>query len=59
MAGRRRGLKRDAAGDARGPQLISVPRKEGGERGGEDRGGEKRETVAGKGWKGFRFTQVY
>jgi len=29
------GLERDAAGDARGPQLISVPRKEGGERGGE------------------------
>lgn len=28
------GLERDAAGDARGPQLISVPRKEGGERGG-------------------------
>lgn len=28
------GLERDAAGDARGPQLISVPRKEGGERDG-------------------------
>lgn len=28
------GLERDAAGDVRGPQLISVPRKEGGERGG-------------------------
>lgn len=28
------GLERDADGDARGPQLISVPRKEGGERGG-------------------------
>jgi len=32
------GLERDAAGDARGPQLISVPRKEGGERDGGDGG---------------------
>lgn len=49
------GLERDADGDARGPQLISVPRKEGGERGGVGGGDGRRE----KGWKGFRFTQVY
>lgn len=56
-----KGTRRDRdAGDARGPQLISVPRKEGAKRVAGERQGKEggRRTVAGM-WKGFRFTQVY
>lgn len=44
------GLERDAAGDVRGPQLISVPRKEGGERGGG--GGGRSPGRGGRGGRG-------
>lgn len=50
--GRRRGCER-AAAHLRPAERGWRKRRRG------PGGGEKRETVAGKGWKGFRFTQVY
>lgn len=53
-----RRLERDTRG-ARGPQLISVPRKEGGKRVAGEGGQEGDDGRARGVWKGFRFTQVY